>query len=89
MTTATGTKTKVTMMMNKDYKTTMSLMTLMTMTTTTTTTTMTTMMTTTKTSMATMDNLAMIDLLHHYDHMGLTRSKLTEIPQCEPITCFG
>jgi hypothetical protein len=35
-----------------------------------------------------MDNNA-IFFFNYYDHMRYTRSKLTEIPQCEPITSLG
>ncbi len=43
------------------------------------------MMTTTKTTKKAMDNNAIIILEHYYDHMRCTRSKLTEVPWCEPF----
>jgi hypothetical protein len=64
----------------------MSTMTLTTMTITTKTTMRTTMMMTTKTSKMTMDNNAIMFSLHYNEHMCCTRSKLTKIPHCEPIT---
>ncbi len=36
-----------------------------------------------------MDDYPFIFSYYHCDHMGCTRSTLTEIPRCEPITSFG
>jgi hypothetical protein len=53
------------------------------------TTTRTTMMTRMKTTKTMMNYSAIMFLLYYYDHMHCTRSKLAEIPRCEPITSLG